>query len=218
VSVLRFMAGDGHAGGLDPADEEDAGGDLGGVQVHVLRRARGRSGDGLIVQLGAVRGVGVVKDDAVVDGELVGLPGVGQLAHVRRGRRRWVVSDQDKAEANRKLVAEFAKKVLVDADYSVLRQAHDYAARLGHSLTSLNRACQRATGHTAKRLIDARVALEAKRLLAHADLPVAAIGRRLGFTEPTNFGRFFARARGRPRGAFRDAVGGTAIKIVILPT
>ena len=65
--------------------------------------------------------------------------------------------------------------------------------------------CQRATGHTAKHLIDARVALEAKRLLAHTDLPVAAIGRRLGFTEPSNFGKFYARATEQTPGAFRDA-------------
>nr|WP_296377757.1 MULTISPECIES: helix-turn-helix domain-containing protein [unclassified Pseudonocardia] len=47
--------------------------------------------------------------------------------------------------------------------------------------------------------------MEAKRLLAHTDLPVAAVGRRLGFTEPTNFGKFFARLTGQTPGAFRDA-------------
>jgi len=93
----------------------------------------------------------------------------------------------------------------LERSFAVLRQAHDYAARLGYSLKTLNRACQRATGHTAKHLIDARVALEAKRLLAHTDLPVAAIGRRLGFTEPTNFGKFFVRATGQTPGVFRNA-------------
>ena len=93
----------------------------------------------------------------------------------------------------------------LERSFAVLRQAHDYATRLGYSLKTLNRACQRATGHTAKHLIDARVALEAKRLLAHTDLPVAAIGRRLGFTEPSNFGKFFARATEQTPGAFRDA-------------
>lgn len=93
----------------------------------------------------------------------------------------------------------------LERSYAVLRQAHDYAARLGYSLKTLNRACQRATGHSAKHLVDARVALEAKRLLAHTDLPVAAIGRRLGFTEPSNFGKFFARTTEQTPGAFRDA-------------
>ncbi|MER6956593.1 MULTISPECIES: helix-turn-helix transcriptional regulator [unclassified Streptomyces] len=92
----------------------------------------------------------------------------------------------------------------LERSYAVLRQAHDYAARLGYSLKTLNRACQRATGHTAKQLIDARVTLEAKRLLAHTDLPVAAISHRLGFTEPTNFSKFFTRATDRTPGTFRD--------------
>ena len=93
----------------------------------------------------------------------------------------------------------------LERSFAVLRQAHDYAARLGYSLKTLNRACQRATGHTAKHLIDARVALEAKRLLVHTDVPVVTISRRLGFTVPTNFGKFFVRATGHTPGAFRDA-------------
>ncbi|MFI9076677.1 helix-turn-helix domain-containing protein [Streptomyces sioyaensis] len=57
--------------------------------------------------------------------------------------------------------------------------------------------------HTAEECIDDRGALEAKRLLAHTDLAVAASSRRLGFTEPTNFGTFFRRATGHTPGAFR---------------
>ncbi|MEU1184331.1 helix-turn-helix transcriptional regulator [Streptomyces sp. NPDC005820] len=93
----------------------------------------------------------------------------------------------------------------LERSFAVLRQAHDYAARLGYSLKTLNRACQGATGHTAKQLVDARVTLEAKRLLAHTELPVAAISRRLGFTEPTNFSKFFTRATGETPGTFRAA-------------
>jgi len=60
-----------------------------------------------------------------------------------------------------------------------------------------------ATGRSAKQLADDRVALQAKRLLAHSDLPVAAVSRALGFSEPTNFGKFFTRATGRTPGEFR---------------
>ncbi|MGY4926255.1 AraC family transcriptional regulator [Streptomyces sp. 900105755] len=91
----------------------------------------------------------------------------------------------------------------LERSFTTLRQAHDYAVRLGYSLKTLNRACRRVTGHTAKQLIDARVTLEAKRLLAHTDLPVAAVSHRLGFTEPTNFNKFFTREAGRTPGAFR---------------
>ena len=60
-----------------------------------------------------------------------------------------------------------------------------------------------ATGQSAKALIDARVVLEAKRLLVHTDLSSAAIGHRLGFSEATNFTKFFAREAGVSPGAFR---------------
>ncbi|MFI1160393.1 helix-turn-helix domain-containing protein [Streptomyces sioyaensis] len=91
----------------------------------------------------------------------------------------------------------------LERSFASSRNAADYAARAGYSLRTLNRACQAATGHTAKECIDDRVALEAKRLLAHTDLAVAPISRRLGFSEPTNFGKFFCRATGHTPGAFR---------------
>jgi AraC-like DNA-binding protein len=96
----------------------------------------------------------------------------------------------------------------LERDFATTRNAADYAARVGYSLRSLNRACQAATGRSAKALIDARVALEAKRMLVHTDLPAAAIGLRLGFTEPTNFGKFFLRETLLTPGAFRDAERG----------
>jgi AraC-like DNA-binding protein len=83
------------------------------------------------------------------------------------------------------------------------RRVEDYAARLGCSVRTLTRACLAVTGRTAKQVVDDRVALEARRLLACTDLSVAEIGRRLGFGEPTNFGRFFHREAGLSPGAFR---------------
>ena len=83
------------------------------------------------------------------------------------------------------------------------RRVEDYATRLGCSVRTLTRACLAVTGRTAKQVVDDRVALEAQRLLACTDLSVAEIGRRLGFGEPTNFGRFFHREVGLSPGAFR---------------
>jgi AraC-like DNA-binding protein len=83
------------------------------------------------------------------------------------------------------------------------RRVEDYAARLGCSVRTLTRACLAVTGRTAKQVVDDRVALEARRLLACTELSVAEIGRRLGFAEPTNFGRFFHREAGLSPGAFR---------------
>ncbi|MFC0438730.1 AraC family transcriptional regulator [Kutzneria buriramensis] len=92
----------------------------------------------------------------------------------------------------------------LERSFATTRSAADYAAKVGYSLRTLNRVCEAAAGRSAKALVDARVALEAKRLLVHTDLPAAAIGDRLGFTEPTNFGKFFQRETGETPGAFRD--------------
>jgi AraC-like DNA-binding protein len=91
--------------------------------------------------------------------------------------------------------------------FSATRRVEDYAERLGVSVRTLTRACLVATGCSAKQVVDARVALEAKRLLACTDEPVAAVGRQLGFTEPTNFGRFFVRETGMTPGDFRASLG-----------
>lgn len=92
----------------------------------------------------------------------------------------------------------------LERSFTTTRNAADYAARIGYSSRSLNRICVAATGQSAKTLIDARVALEAKRLLVHTDLSSAAIGHRLGFSEATNFTKFFARETGMSPGAFRQ--------------
>jgi AraC-like DNA-binding protein len=58
-------------------------------------------------------------------------------------------------------------------------------------------------GVNAKDFIASRINLEAKRLLAHTVLPIAAIGEQLGFQDPTNFVKFFRRAVGCTPGQFR---------------
>ncbi|MBZ3902035.1 AraC family transcriptional regulator [Streptomyces griseiscabiei] len=93
----------------------------------------------------------------------------------------------------------------LERSYAGTRRAADYAHRLGYTVKTLTRACTAATGQPVKHVIDGRVALEARRLLAHTDEPVATIARRLGFPEPTNFGKFFTRQVGTTPGAFRDS-------------
>lgn len=91
----------------------------------------------------------------------------------------------------------------VERWYVRTRRVEDYAARLGCSVRTLTRASLAVTGRSAKQIIDDRAALEARRLLASTDLAIAEIGARLGFAEPTNFGRFFLREAGCSPGAFR---------------
>ena len=78
-----------------------------------------------------------------------------------------------------------------------------YARYLGYSPKTLDRACRAAAAMTAKRVIVERIVLEAKRLLAHSQLPVAAISVELGFDEATNFVKYFRRETGTTPHQFR---------------
>ena len=81
----------------------------------------------------------------------------------------------------------------------------DYATDIGYSERTISRACQRVTGLTAKGLLNQRLVLEAKRLLAHTDKPAAAIAADLGFSEATNFHKFFTRHTEQRPTQFRAA-------------
>ncbi|MCZ7420062.1 MULTISPECIES: AraC family transcriptional regulator [unclassified Micromonospora] len=105
----------------------------------------------------------------------------------------------------------------VERAYQDTRRVEDYADRLGCSVRTLTRACLAVTGRSAKQVVDERVALQASRLLAATDEPIARIGRQLGFTEPTNFGRFFTREVGMSPGAFRAARERPASAPVVRP-
>lgn len=91
----------------------------------------------------------------------------------------------------------------VERSFRVTRNVGDYAARWGVSTRTLDRLSRGAFGVSLKEAIDARVVLEARRLLAHTALSVAAIGESLGFSEATNFGKFFEARTGERPGAFR---------------
>ncbi len=86
--------------------------------------------------------------------------------------------------------------------------AKHYAQHLGCSESTLARSCRDAEGKSPKHIIDRRVALEAQRLLVHSGESVAAIGYRLGFSEPTNFVKFFARMTSMTPQEFRRRMEG----------
>jgi AraC-like DNA-binding protein len=84
----------------------------------------------------------------------------------------------------------------VEAKFTKTRRVEDYADAIGCSTRSLRRSCMIASGSSPKVLIEQRLILEAKRLLAHSGLTVEAIAIELGFSEPTNFVKFFRRHGG----------------------
>lgn len=91
----------------------------------------------------------------------------------------------------------------LETDFASRHQVQHYAQALGMSDKTLSRVCVAATGMPAKAVINARLLLEAKRLLAHTAMPVQTVASQLGFDEATNFVKFFRKAGGATPLAFR---------------
>ena len=108
------------------------------------------------------------------------------------------------ADARSLAVQRFAKfRRLVEQNYARWHLVSPYASALGCTEKSLTRAALEATGQSAKSVITARIALEAKRLLVHTDRPIYLIAEGLGFEEATNFAKFFKRETDRTPIGFR---------------
>lgn len=84
-------------------------------------------------------------------------------------------------------------KDLIELHYKQHKQVNFFAAELSVTEKRLNLATNKILGKTAKQIIDERVMLEAKRLLAHSNESIKEVGYSLGFEEPTNFIKFFRR-------------------------
>ncbi|MCQ8774527.1 AraC family transcriptional regulator [Streptomyces telluris] len=101
--------------------------------------------------------------------------------------------------------AEVAREfgLLLTGTAGAERSVGAYAARIGVSVGYLNEAVKQATGRTPGELIRAARTLEAKRLLAGSSLGVGQVARRVGFSDPAYFCRFFRRETGLSPGDFR---------------
>ncbi|MEU1304763.1 helix-turn-helix domain-containing protein [Streptomyces shenzhenensis] len=95
----------------------------------------------------------------------------------------------------------------VEQGFATNHSVSAYADALGYSRRTLVRAVRAATGETPKGFIDKRVVLEAKRLLAHTDLPIGRVGAAVGFPDAANFSKFFQLHTGRTPAAFRAELG-----------
>jgi AraC-like DNA-binding protein len=96
----------------------------------------------------------------------------------------------------------------LERDFRTSQCVADYAAALGYSPRTLTRATLAATGATAKQYLDARILLEAKRLLVHTDVTAAEVSRTLGFRAPGDFAKFFRTRDGRTPLEFRAEARG----------
>lgn len=96
-----------------------------------------------------------------------------------------------------------AFREMVEQKHAEWHDVREYADALGWSARTLARATARAAGATPKRMIDDRILLEARRLLAHTDQPVHRVGSRLGFDDASNFTAWFAHRAGVRPSEFR---------------
>jgi len=108
-------------------------------------------------------------------------------------------------EAGRRHEVFRAYRSAVEEHFAEWHQVADYAGALGYDVRTLSRATSAAAGTGAKTFLDQRVLLEAKRLLAHTDLPVGSCAWRLGFRDVANFTTFFRRQTGTPPAGWRTA-------------
>ncbi|MFI7102247.1 helix-turn-helix domain-containing protein [Streptomyces sp. NPDC050161] len=121
-----------------------------------------------------------------------------RLAHLPGGQRHEAAG----SEAFRRF------QRAVERDFTRTHRVDDYAAALGYSVRTLTRATDAAIGCGAKRFVDDRVLLEAKRQLVHTDLTAGAIGERIGFPSAAVFTRFFRLRTGETPAAFRARTRG----------
>ncbi len=92
---------------------------------------------------------------------------------------------------------------MVDRDFATRAPIEGYARRLGVTEAHLRRLCQEHLGTTPLAALNARVALEARRLLEFTTLDVKQVAGAVGFADDAYFCRFFRRESGLAPSAFR---------------
>jgi AraC-like DNA-binding protein len=80
---------------------------------------------------------------------------------------------------------------ILERDCMTTRSVAHYAKGAGISPRRLGELLGEHLGRSTKQVIDERVVLEIKRLLAHTNLSVKELADRAGFAEPTNLAKFF---------------------------
>jgi AraC-like DNA-binding protein len=145
---------------------------------------------------------GKLTQDVPLRNELLRLALAGALLRLSL----WQSPDPDSSASRGGGYGNYRRfRQLLEADFSRWHQVQYYANALGMSEKTLSRVCMAAAGVPAKTLINQRLVLEAKRMLAHTTMAVQTIGNELGFEEPTNFVKFFRKTAGVTPLGFRVA-------------
>ena len=103
--------------------------------------------------------------------------------------------------AGDKLIGQYLQ--LIDEHFLEVKNIHAYAQLLSVTSGHLSDVVGEQLGTTPIRLLNKRIALEAKRELLHSDQTIAEIGLALNFDNPSYFSRFFKREVGSTPSEFR---------------
>lgn len=128
-----------------------------------------------------------------------------QLILVHAQRRQTAIQQIEKGHtrnAGSQITHEFLGLVETHLLENLPLQA--YADRLGITPDHLSDSVRRELGIPASRLLQQRLAIEAKRFLVHSDWTSAQIAEHLNFKDPSYFGRFFKRETGQSPRTFRE--------------
>jgi AraC family transcriptional activator of pobA len=94
-------------------------------------------------------------------------------------------------------------KNLLEENFKEIKSVAWFAKNMSVSEKKLNKSTSLVLGKSPKEIIDERVILEAKRLLAHTANSIKEVGFDLGFEEPTNFIKYFRKHVGKTPIEFR---------------
>lgn len=110
------------------------------------------------------------------------------LLHAERERRK---QDFIELKKDADLVYALQLKDLLDNNFITHKKVSFYCKEMHITPKRLNQVTTKIFGKTPKTIIDDRVLLEIKRLLAHTNESIKEIAYSLGFEEPTNFIKYF---------------------------
>jgi AraC-like DNA-binding protein len=94
---------------------------------------------------------------------------------------------------------------VIEERYPAALSLRDVARAVSVSPGHLTSTVRRRTGRTVQEWITERRMVQARRLLASTTLPVAEVGRRVGYPDPGYFARVFGRANGTSPARWREA-------------
>jgi AraC family transcriptional activator of pobA len=124
------------------------------------------------------------------------------LLHSDRERRKQNFTEVKKG-ADLDYVILF--KDLLEIQFRKQKLVSNYAEQLRVTEKRLNQATSKVLDKSPKQMIDERIMLEAKRLLAHTNESIKEIGFELGFDEPTNFIKYFRKHHHSTPVLFRES-------------